>query len=221
MAEATGAPWRYGEQMARQGKAEPETRVRTVAGASPAHDVRHDADLCLDCGLCCDGTLFGAIVVHIPERELVESLGLEVTEDPAGGLVAPQPCSAFLEGCCAIYAVGRPMTCGSYRCAVVTDYTAGRAGRDESLAVIERVRALARELEAAMGLPHGGHSMRALAGFLAEHQPWQAPERHERFLLAFDRFATLGQEQFGYVPRPDEELAWAAGARLAARRVAS
>ena len=136
------------------------TRVNVTTAGSPEPIDRDDSDLCLECGICCDGTLFGAIVVHIPEREFVESLGLPVSEDPEyGGFVAPLPCSAFVGGRCALYEVGRPMTCGSYRCGVVTEYTAGTVGRDDSLVVIERVRSLARELEVEMGLPPAGYSM--------------------------------------------------------------
>ena len=166
--------------------------------------------------MCCDGTLFGAIVVHIPEREFVESLGLVVRDDPAGGIVAPQPCSAFVDGCCALYEVGRPMTCGSYRCAVVTRYAAGELSREDSLAVIGLVRSVARELEVEMELPLGGFSMDALSQFLADRRPWDAPERYGRFLVAFHRFDTLGQKYYGYSAKPDEVEASAAGARLAA-----
>ncbi len=172
--------------------------------------------MCLECGICCDGTLFGAIVVHIPEREFVESLGLTVRADPDGGVVAPLPCTAFVDGCCALYEIGRPMTCGSYRCAVVTEYTAGRVDRDDSLAVIERVRSLARELEVEMGLAFGTYTMGAVAEFLTEHQPWAAPDRHGDFLVTFHRFDALAQQHFSYSPRPDEIEASAAGGRLAA-----
>jgi uncharacterized protein len=185
-------------------------------GKAEAVQGRADFDLCRDCGICCDGTLFGAIVVHIPEREFVESLGIPVSEDPDGGFVAPLPCSAFVGGCCALYEIGRPMTCGSYRCAVVTEYTAGRVDHDDSLVVIDLVRSLARDLEVEMGLAPGAYTMKVVAGFLTEHQPWAAPERHGQFLTTFHRFDTLAQQHFSYSPRPDEVLASAAGALLAA-----
>jgi len=172
--------------------------------------------LCLQCGLCCDGTLFGETVVRIPERGYVEFLGLEVRDGAGHGLVAPQPCSAFVDGCCALYEVGRPANCDEYRCAVLTGYTDGRAGLDDSLAVIRRVRSLAREIEFEMGLPVGEYSMTALTGYLAEHEPWSEPERHRRFLVAFHRFHELGRAHFGCDAKPMEEKAAAAGERLAA-----
>ncbi len=184
---------RYGEPMVRWGKAEVATPVSVTAAGSPGPADRNGSDLCLECGICCDGTLFGAIVVHIPEREFVESLGIPVSEDPDGGWVAPLPCAAFVEGCCSLYAVGRPMTCGSYQCAVVMEYTAGSVDLDDSLVVIDRVRSLARDLEVEMGLPPAGYSMTVLAGFLADHEPWVTPERHRRFLVTFSEFEVLAQ----------------------------
>ena len=108
------------------------------------------------------------------------------------------------------------MTCGSYRCDVLTQYTAGRVGRDDSLTVIGQVHAIARRLEVEMGLPAGDYTMTAVAGYLTEHRPWDAPERYEQFLVAFHHFEVLAHAHFAYSPMPDEEQAAAAGAVLAA-----
>lgn len=188
----------------------------TTTGSTPAPSALDGSALCFECGLCCDGTLFPSLVVHIPERDFAVSLGLPVREDPDGGFVAPLPCSAFVDGCCSLYEVGRPMTCASYECGVLTEYTAGHVGRAASRAVIGLMRSVAHDLEVEMGLAPGTYTMEAMARFLTEHQPWGAPERYRRFLIAFHQFDTVGLEHFGRTARPDEVRASAAGARLAA-----
>src|SRR5262245_65319934 len=120
--------------MARRGKSRPK-RI-PVDGS----------ELCLQCGLCCDGTLFTNITLKPSEHAYAQSLGLAVNTTPDGGLGAPQPCSAFVDGCCSLYAVGRPAACGSYRCELLKAYAAGTRNLDEVLPVVHLVRSLAREL---------------------------------------------------------------------------
>ena len=70
--------------------------------------------LCVRCGLCCDGTFFGSVVVAGGERERLGRVGLRVVDED-GKLSMPQPCSA-LRGClCAVYA-DRPGACRQYEC---------------------------------------------------------------------------------------------------------
>ncbi|HEX3455452.1 MAG TPA: hypothetical protein VHS03_12565, partial [Gaiellaceae bacterium] len=60
-------------------------RERTEATVDPS-----PGSLCLECGLCCDGTVFAAMTIQADEREYVESLGLTTTPD-GDRFVSPQP----------------------------------------------------------------------------------------------------------------------------------
>src|SRR5687767_1431090 len=43
---------------------------------------RHTADaVCMQCGLCCDGTFFGSVAVEAHERDKLGRVGLRVVED--------------------------------------------------------------------------------------------------------------------------------------------
>lgn len=203
--------------MARRGKAKTKAKAsaKTAAGRTAARAPRDGSNLCLECGLCCDGTLFSNITVVADERAYVESLGLQVAEDPVVGLAAPQPCSAFVDGCCALYQVGRPATCGDYQCSIVRGFTGGTANLDDCLSVIRLVRSLAREAEVEMGLGVGRYTRGAVTEYLQEHEPWTEPERHGRFLVVFHRLDELGRKYFGYGTKPDEQKAADAGERLA------
>jgi Fe-S-cluster containining protein len=81
-------------------------------------------NICLGCGLCCDGTLYSH--VELSDADDIESLrsrGLRLRQLD-GKDRFQQPCSAASGGCCAIYEA-RPGTCRTYRCALRSKYDAG------------------------------------------------------------------------------------------------
>ena len=115
-------------------------------------------DLCLSCGLCCDGSLFWAVPVE--QGEDVPAL---LDED--GRL--RQPCTCF-NGVCTIYA-DRPAACRTFNCRVLQTVQAGR--RDNAWAR-EQIAGMRRVLAALdTTLPGREPSLyRRAAEFLAEHQ---------------------------------------------------
>jgi uncharacterized protein len=115
-------------------------------------------DLCLSCGLCCDGSLFWAVPVE-------EGENAPVTLDAEGRL--RQPCTCF-DGACTIYA-DRPAACRTFDCRVLQTVQAGR--RDVAWAR-EQIAGMRRVLAAVdAALPGGERSIyRRAAEFLARHQ---------------------------------------------------
>ena len=126
-------------------------------GAEPVHkrvtalsQAAADA-VCMDCGLCCDGTLFGSVVVANEERERLERVGLRIVDDD-GALVMHQPCSA-LRGClCAFYA-DRPDACRQYECSLRKSLLAGTKTEAEARASVARMRELLATLCEAFDVP--------------------------------------------------------------------
>jgi hypothetical protein len=171
-------------------------------------------DLCQQCGLCCDGSLFSHITMTAPEREFVESLGL-VVESDGNEVWATEPCPAFVEGCCSLYERGRPATCITYECGLLKGYTLGQAVLDDCLGVVRLVWSLARTLELEMGLPIGGYNRRAMQAFLDEVRPWEDQGRYETLLVTWYRLDLLGKKYFSYSPKPTEVAAAAAGQEVA------
>jgi Fe-S-cluster containining protein len=105
----------------------------------------------MDCGLCCDGTFFGSVVVAQDERDNLVRVGLRVV-DSDGGLAMPQRCTA-LRGClCSAYA-DRPRACRSYECSLRERLLAGQASDDDARASLARMRALLEKIRSAFELP--------------------------------------------------------------------
>ena len=106
--------------------------------------------LCVSCGLCCDGTLYGSVAVEEGEAPRLQRMGLTVVAGD-GQTTMPQPCGA-LRGClCAVYA-DRPSACARYECALRKDVRAGARGLAEGLAAVARVRALLGAVREDLGL---------------------------------------------------------------------
>ncbi len=69
-------------------------------------------NICLPCGLCCDGTLIG--FVQLSREELPPLLDLLDIEDEDGEGFFLQPCVKFGD-CCTIY-TQRPKQCAKFKC---------------------------------------------------------------------------------------------------------
>lgn len=104
--------------------------------------------LCLECGACCDGTMFPHAELSADEAA---RLGDRV-EVNAGKLV--QPCRA-LSGCaCTVYEA-RPTTCRAYRCLALQQLEAGETTLDEARQAIGELLARRDAVVALVGGPQG------------------------------------------------------------------
>lgn len=115
-------------------------------------------DLCLSCGLCCDGSLFWAVPIERGEN-------VPMPLDPDGRL--RQPCSCF-DGACTVYP-DRPSACRTFDCRVLKTVQAGRRDLAWARGQIAGMRRVLAALDAA--LPGREPSLyRRAAEFLASHQ---------------------------------------------------
>jgi len=118
--------------------------------------VTSSEQLCIACGLCCDGTLFDTVRLEPgDEVKKLQALGLPVTVSRGRQPVAyfPQPCSALCaDRTCRLYAQ-RPQQCRTYECMVFKETQAGRLDPAAALRQVksarrqaDRVRRLLRKL---------------------------------------------------------------------------
>jgi hypothetical protein len=112
--------------------------------------------LCVACGLCCDGTLFDLVKLEASDdAPKLKALGLPVTVSRGKAAVArfPQPCAALCEDrTCRLY-TARPWQCRVFECGVFKDAKAGRITFAAALRLVkkarqraDKVRRLLREL---------------------------------------------------------------------------
>lgn len=99
-------------------------------------------ELCLACGLCCDGTLYDRVAVAPEEAARLRARRLPILDD--GHL--PQPCAAH-DGRCTVYE-DRPQRCANYECDVLVDLAAGAMTDVEAATLVAKTRALVTSVRA-------------------------------------------------------------------------
>ncbi len=129
--------------------------------------------LCVQCGLCCDGTIFEHAQVF-PEDDLaqLETNGfilLTAAEKTSFAL----PCHHQQDRVCTIYQQWRPTICHTFRCALLRRFDAGELAWEEAHAQIERTVALAERIRAQLPVP-GEHERRSLKQRMSA---WQQAQR--------------------------------------------
>ena len=135
--------------------------------------------LCLTCGLCCDGTLFGSVELQPGDDPAhLQALGLRIlrgrakatqtslatTKPPSAKLKFLQPCVALeASGRCAIYHE-RPTYCRGFDCALLKAVAADRlttpAARRKIKNALKQV-ALVRRLLRRLGQTDEGRDLRS------------------------------------------------------------
>ncbi len=115
-----------------------------------------EEQLCLACGLCCDGTLFDLVKLEASDDAAkVKRLGLPVKISRGKVPIArfPQPCAALCaDRTCRVYA-DRPWQCRVFECKVLKNAKAGRVTLAAALRQVtqsrrraDNIRRLLREL---------------------------------------------------------------------------
>ncbi len=104
------------------------------------------SDLCVACGLCCDGSIYARVSLEPEEIEPAAAEGLEVfarDDKPFFKLGCPR-----LDGtACQIYE-RRPLRCRSFRCVLLHRLDTGDIQIDEAVAVATEARRLADHADA-------------------------------------------------------------------------
>ncbi len=93
-------------------------------------------NICLSCGLCCDGTLIGFVQLDREELpELRKLMDIEEVNDKGFFL---HPCSSYCDGC-TIYSK-RPKQCASFECGLLKSLEKKELAFDTAIEVINVVK---------------------------------------------------------------------------------
>lgn len=159
------------------------------------------SSLCRGCGLCCDGTLFSNVELLAAEIAPARRRGLAILEI-RGTQRFSQPCPHHQGSSCAVYPE-RPDACAKFHCALLDKLTTGELSLEECQSRVDRVKALARSILAA--IPAGGErrSLRAEieAHLTAEGGPAAAEEiawrrKHADLLMDLKGLEILTKRDF-------------------------
>ena len=111
------------------------------------------ARLCAACGLCCNGAMFHKVILQPGDSaHELRALGLKIKRKK-GQFTMSQPCSAYCEGQCSIYAQ-RPQRCRLFECRQLLRLAQGEITESAAMEKIQdalRKLALVSELLAQAG----------------------------------------------------------------------
>lgn len=93
-------------------------------------------NICLSCGLCCDGTLIGH--VQLSSEEIPRLKGLMDIEDENNNGFFLQPCNKYCDGC-SIYSQ-RPKQCADFNCGLLKSVEQKELDFDSATEVIKVVK---------------------------------------------------------------------------------
>ena len=120
--------------------------------------------LCLECGLCCDGSIFSHVELN---KHDCDKLDIEFEE----GKRLTFPCEHLHRKRCTIYQK-RPTVCASYRCKTLAALETGKMAFSEAQEIIHKAAKLGREFEAA--IPPGMTRKQAIICVVKDRCPQEA-----------------------------------------------
>jgi len=169
----------------------------------PAPIVTSIDQLCPNCGLCCDSTLFADVELRAGDAAArLEKLGLVLHRKGRTKQAFCQPCAGFDGRLCRLYA-DRPKRCAQFECGLLKQVAAGGMSPPLALRKITATKKLAqrvRELLAAAGqrddrmaLTHRYTAVMAAPVDLAEEG---SAERQGELMLAVNQLMQVLQRDF-------------------------
>ena len=93
-------------------------------------------NICLACGLCCDGTLIGHVQLKQEEVPALSGI-MDLEGDKENGFFL-HPCQKYCEGC-TIYQ-DRPVQCASFKCGLLKSVEQGKTDYNSALRSVEELK---------------------------------------------------------------------------------
>ena len=173
-------------------------------------------NLCLSCGLCCDGTIFTHGPVSAAEPvEVFRAAGIRITPDRGGEgrYELPLPCLRFENGRCQTYGC-RPAICSSYRCRLLRRVEAGKMTLQEAKGIVQSAREKRRRLRPLLDrhFPElAGEPLIRAIRIVEGRMAGMDESRRRRFLDVHGEFLFVAASFKGYLRRgfrPRGSSAW-------------
>lgn len=111
------------------------------------------SELCLECGLCCDGTLFRHVSLDAGEGAALVALGIGVGAKKQREVMW-LPCGKLEGRCCTIYEA-RPQGCRRFVCALGRRLVAKELTDGAALAIVREMQARLEALREVLPPPEG------------------------------------------------------------------
>jgi uncharacterized protein len=158
--------------------------------------------LCPNCGLCCDSTLFVDVELRAGDNaKRLVTLGLSLKKKGRVKVAFAQPCACFDGKLCAIYSE-RPKRCRLFECGLLKKVNGGRMKADAALKKIAKAKELATRVKDLLGAFEGDDVGMALSERYARamSEPMDLAKgsatRHGELMHAYENLVRVLQRDF-------------------------
>jgi hypothetical protein len=104
-------------------------------------------NLCVECGLCCNGSLFADVELANEKEALgLEAAGVQIDEEEDGAWLIAQPCTALRGKRCSIY-THRPGCCRTFECLLLKRVQGGELSVDLARKQIGAALAVKKQIQ--------------------------------------------------------------------------
>lgn len=110
--------------------------------------MNHSLNICLPCGLCCNGTLIGH--VQLDKEELPRLKEFMDIEDEDGNGFFLQPCNKYCNGC-TVYSK-RPKQCASFNCGLLESVDNKELEFVSAVEIVKEVNQIKIDIEKSIAL---------------------------------------------------------------------
>ena len=128
------------------------------------------AELCTDCGICCDGALFSSVALDAAGLVTAREQRLSVVET-ASECQLPLPCGALRGVLCGIYEE-RPECCAEYECELRVRVVERGLSLAAARSIIDQTRVTRSRVLAAVGPTPWWAALRAATEAERTNQAW-------------------------------------------------
>jgi Fe-S-cluster containining protein len=105
------------------------------------HDLAKTTNLCLSCGFCCQGLIFGRAALRSDELAVAVEYGLPYFAIDKCDYGFVLPCHLYQNGRCLIYS-NRPHACRRYRCHLLKRLATGEICLENGLLIVDQANRL-------------------------------------------------------------------------------
>ncbi|WP_214652188.1 YkgJ family cysteine cluster protein [Novosphingobium jiangmenense] len=164
--------------------------------------------LCLACGLCCNGTVYGYAIIREDEVEEAARIGMNTMRTMDKSPAFLMACNWLDGAACTRYTQWRPSICGDYFCRVQKRAEKQDLTEEQAFARIANARRMAEEVKALLpdGMPmsQARHEFRRLAGMHPNLTPEESRFVVKMFTLERYLDAEFRGADHGHLPAGKE-----------------
>lgn len=154
--------------------------------------------LCIDCGLCCSGSIFGHAEIAPGDEDIIAALGMDtITGDDGTGQTISGialPCRHLDGTRCSVYTRQRPAVYGAFFCRLSKKLDRGEVSFDEAAAKVAQAHELLRQL--APFMKPGETPVAARVRWANSHDEWLASPENARFHFLMSALNMLFDRHF-------------------------